>query len=218
MDESRTGDPPDGQSAWSIAPGILELDVTYKSLKPFLQKTQALFDNSEWMECAVCRQGLPSSGAATVVCPHTNCNTMSHLQCLSSRFVNHGAKGDHILPTSGTCPGCQSELVWSDLVRELSIRMRGLKGGGKDLRALLSETGDGISTLSTLDESASDDDDGFSVCDSDAPLEADCGASRLAKNSPKSTSKRGKARERPKTPDRVIPDSDSDWNHAAILT
>ncbi|EMC93774.1 hypothetical protein BAUCODRAFT_47071, partial [Baudoinia panamericana UAMH 10762] len=107
--------------------GISAIDVTYRTLKPHVDKSRRLFDNAEWVNCAVCAEGLPASGASTLICPTEGCNAMSHVECLSARFLAVEHDQDAIVPISGSCPGCGSQLQWVDLVKELSLRMRGPK-------------------------------------------------------------------------------------------
>lgn len=104
--------------------GIQALDVTYLPLKPHLTKSQSLFDNGEWLNCAICKKGVPPSGAMTLVCPHESCHALSHIECASTLFLESN-KTNALLPTSGSCASCRQPLQWIDLVKELSLRMRG---------------------------------------------------------------------------------------------
>ncbi|KAK3112241.1 Slx4p interacting protein [Teratosphaeriaceae sp. CCFEE 6253] len=105
--------------------GIKSLDVGYGSLKPQLEKSKRLLESSDWLHCAICHGGLPSSGAGTLVCRTDGCDAMTHIECLSTAFLEAEGNVDAVSPNSGSCPGCNGELQWSDLVKELSLRMRG---------------------------------------------------------------------------------------------
>lgn len=107
--------------------GIHALDVGYNAFKQRLEKSQKAFENANWLHCAICHKGLPASGAMTLACPNQDCSALTHVECLSAAFLQAGAKHEAIVPTSGTCPGCSTKLQWVDMVKELSLRMRGEK-------------------------------------------------------------------------------------------
>jgi structure-specific endonuclease subunit SLX1 len=56
------------------------------------------------------------------------------MTCLSKHFLKD--ESDSMLPIKGTCPNCNAELRWVDVVKELSLRMR----GQKEVQKLLKET------------------------------------------------------------------------------
>nr|OQO28931.1 hypothetical protein B0A51_03951 [Rachicladosporium sp. CCFEE 5018] len=62
-----------------------------------------------------------------LVCTHTACLSTTHLPCLAKHFLTNGADKAALLPTQATCPACHRDLHWVDLVKELSLRMRGEK-------------------------------------------------------------------------------------------
>ncbi|WPH03901.1 Structure-specific endonuclease subunit slx1 [Acrodontium crateriforme] len=107
--------------------GIAALDVTYAPLKTHISKTTQLLETSDWLNCSICNTGIPASGAMTLVCPNETCNSLSHLNCLSSSFLQAENNPNAIVPTHGTCPTCNTNLHWVDLVKELTLRMRGDK-------------------------------------------------------------------------------------------
>ncbi|CZT21288.1 related to Structure-specific endonuclease subunit slx1 [Ramularia collo-cygni] len=109
--------------------GIHALDLGYTGLKPQIEKCRELFDVHRSVECSICCKETPSTGFGTLVCPHEGCRSVSHLQCLASSFLKaEGASANGaIVPTSGSCPTCNTKLMWIDLVRDLSLRMRGEK-------------------------------------------------------------------------------------------
>lgn len=132
MDESSCA-PKKGQTE-AILPdavpiGIHALDLGYSSLKPQIEKCQELFDKDKSIECTICRAKMPTTGLGTLICPHEGCRAASHLQCLSSAFLKAEGESakDALVPSSGNCPTCKSTLMWVDLVKDLSLRMRGEK-------------------------------------------------------------------------------------------
>jgi structure-specific endonuclease subunit SLX1 len=111
--------------------GIHALNVTHAPLKPHIEKSQALLAGSQ--DCTLCSSSLPFSGASTLTCPSSSCNSKSHLTCLATHFLNTEKSKNatstppSLLPTTGSCPSCHTPLQWRDLVQELSLRMRGSK-------------------------------------------------------------------------------------------
>ncbi|PPJ61195.1 hypothetical protein CBER1_10756 [Cercospora berteroae] len=113
--------------------GIHGLDLDYARRKGHLAKTQALLAAGEDnFKCSICKESLPSSGAATLVCPADGCSALSHLQCLAAHFRQSRGEEEIVVRSSGPCPSCHSETQWTDLVTELSLRMR----GEKEIKAL----------------------------------------------------------------------------------
>ncbi|KAK4542242.1 hypothetical protein LTR36_006895 [Oleoguttula mirabilis] len=109
------------------AKGIYALDVGYSGYKQRLEKSNKAFESADWLHCAICHKGLSSSGAMTLVCPNEDCSALTHIDCLSAAFLQAGSNHEAIVPTTGNCPGCSTKLEWVDLVKELSLRMRGEK-------------------------------------------------------------------------------------------
>ncbi|KAI5237885.1 hypothetical protein E4T42_09107 [Aureobasidium subglaciale] len=115
--------------------GIYKIDPTYLHVKITLAKSQELLvapSNS----CALCSSALDSKREMALVCSNQACNTIFHVGCLSSHFLSgeHGAQ-NAILPTHGNCTSCKSNLNWTDLVKDLSLRIR----GHKEVSALFKE-------------------------------------------------------------------------------
>ncbi|KAF2769202.1 hypothetical protein EJ03DRAFT_374726 [Teratosphaeria nubilosa] len=137
LDESRTSTAPNSDVCDEILVprGIHALDVGYSSLKPHMEKSKQRFEKSEWLHCSVCKGGLPASGAMTLVCPSADCDALAHLECLSAFFLQAHGKTGAMVPTAGSCPQCGNKLQWVDLVKELSLRMR----GEKEVRSLFAK-------------------------------------------------------------------------------
>ncbi|KAI7058604.1 hypothetical protein KC352_g44021 [Hortaea werneckii] len=170
----------------------------------------------------------------TLVCPSEGCSALSHIDCLSKRFLDTSRDGDAMLPTSGNCPECGNKLQWVDLVKELSLRMR----GEKEIKALFKKrrrtkkqmdaeasAADHASELSAEDEPMDDlvpeDDDVWHQLPESSDveeLEAPKLASAFHSDPNPAVSRPTFARKELRTPDPepVIEDSDADdW---AVLT
>lgn len=106
--------------------GIHALDVTYQPMKPMIEKSQTLLAGSNSC-CAVCHDPVNPAKSLLLVCVEEGCKTVSHLNCLSKHFLDVEQGSNAILPVEGRCPTCKITLRWSDLVKDLSLRMRGEK-------------------------------------------------------------------------------------------
>ena len=106
--------------------GIHALDVTYLPMKSTLEKSRALL-LSQTHACTVCQQVLAPVDSMVLVCHAEGCNSVSHMKCLSKHFLEAEEQSVSLLPTHGNCPTCKTPLRWTDLVRDLSLRIRGEK-------------------------------------------------------------------------------------------
>ncbi|KAI6717284.1 GIY-YIG catalytic domain containing protein [Diplocarpon mali] len=125
--------------------GIGALDVAYEEIKAYVGKGKNIVDFEREGSCAVCKEELQHDGGVYAICSAPGCEAVSHLTCLSAHFLNdpstsastspaptanpgsEDAAADVLLPHKGTCPRCTTELHWIDMVKELSLRMRGQK-------------------------------------------------------------------------------------------
>lgn len=106
--------------------GVYALDVTYQPAKLGLEKSRKLLAQN-CLSCSVCEGAFDSSAAMTLVCPEDACRSVAHMACLSNSFLAEEGRSDVIVPTQGSCPACKETLSWPDLVRDLSLRVRGEK-------------------------------------------------------------------------------------------
>ncbi len=107
--------------------GVECVDVGYGELKSHVDKSLLLFSEGDAYRCAVCTERFGSPAGTALVCPKENCQSVSHMTCLSSRFLDEEGVPGSMVPTSGSCPQCKSTLQWIDLVKEMSLRVRGEK-------------------------------------------------------------------------------------------
>lgn len=140
--------------------GIHALAVDYSAMKSHVEKTKATLEASPACICSICEHSLPSDGGATLFCPHDGCNTAGHIECFANAFTKD--KPNTIVPTSGSCPSCGTKLQWVELVKELSLRMRGEKEIQKLLKVRkprATKKGVAVSEPAFAEEEPSDDDE-----------------------------------------------------------
>ncbi|EHK97812.1 putative Structure-specific endonuclease subunit slx1 [Glarea lozoyensis 74030] len=105
---------------------MANLPIDYEAQKGHVEKAQDMVDFEREGSCKLCKQDLEHSSGLYIICPSIGCETVTHMTCLSKHFIEKQDQ-DELVPIVGKCPGCNSELRWVDLVRELSLRMRGQK-------------------------------------------------------------------------------------------
>ena len=105
--------------------GLESIDASYSPLWPHLEKRNGLLPDNAKCQCFVCN-GVIDNQRTALTCPARDCKMISHLTCLSKLFLKKGGVDSSILPISGDCPCCKTRLYWVDLVKELSLRLRGL--------------------------------------------------------------------------------------------
>jgi structure-specific endonuclease subunit SLX1 len=106
--------------------GIAALDVDYANHKSHVEKAREVMQFEREGRCAVCRNELEHDAGIYTVCPNAGCESVSHLTCLSRHFLESDESAS-LIPIAGKCPGCHAELRWVDVVKELTLRMRGQK-------------------------------------------------------------------------------------------
>ena len=113
--------------------GVEGLDVGYSELKDHIEKSISYLAEHEAFKCAICAQEMGPKSVTALFCNQETCRTVSHLTCLATRFVEVEGADVAVTPVSGKCPGCKEELLWIDLVKELTLRLR---GEGKVVQAM----------------------------------------------------------------------------------
>ena len=105
--------------------GVEGLDVGYSELKDHIEKSSSCLAEHEAFKCAICAKEMGSKSMTALMCNQEACRTVTHLTCLATRFVEDEGANAAVTPVSGKCPGCKEELLWIDLVKELTLRLRG---------------------------------------------------------------------------------------------
>lgn len=113
------------EMVYEVPAVIQEIPVAYEDCKPHVEKGIGLLKEERRHSCEVCRKKMDITTSLFFVCPTETCSTLSHVSCLSARFLGQEGDRDAIVPIEGRCPGCHSTLKWSNLMKELSLRIRG---------------------------------------------------------------------------------------------
>lgn len=108
-----------------IPDAIRAIPVAYEDCKPYIEKSIDIINEERRRICSVCRQTADTRKTLVVICPVTTCQATSHLTCLSKAFLQAERNQDAFIPIEGHCPSCFSPIKWSDLMKELSLRIHG---------------------------------------------------------------------------------------------
>lgn len=99
--------------------------VGYSKLKEHVEKSLFLLAKEQVNRCSICAQDTGSQDTTILVCSQRNCQAISHMTCLAARFLETEKRVLSVIPRAGMCPHCHSELQWIDMVKEMSLRVRG---------------------------------------------------------------------------------------------
>ncbi|MCJ1288172.1 Slx4p interacting protein [Xylographa opegraphella] len=106
--------------------GIGALDSSYAAYKTYLDKSLPVFADGNPVHCSVCGHDTRMPNVMGLVCPNDGCQATFHVTCLANTFLRQEGR-QNLLPVRGNCPSCKSQLRWTRLVTELSLRIRGSK-------------------------------------------------------------------------------------------
>jgi len=104
---------------------IRAIPVAYEDCKAYIEKSRTVLGYDRRRDCGVCRKDANSFTSLVLVCPIETCQTVSHLSCLSTKFLTEENNTDAMVPTQGKCPGCRSLIQWAPMMKELSLRTCG---------------------------------------------------------------------------------------------
>jgi structure-specific endonuclease subunit SLX1 len=131
------------------------LEVDYVKEKKFVKKAKEIIDFEREGACSVCHTDLEHDTGIYTICPNPGCEAVTHMTCLSKHFLK--SEPDSLLPINGTCPSCKTDLQWLNVVKELSLRMRGHKEVEKLLKAKRSRKGK--TTSESIEDDIEEDED-----------------------------------------------------------
>ncbi|OTA99066.1 hypothetical protein M426DRAFT_325469 [Hypoxylon sp. CI-4A] len=106
--------------------GIHALPLDYAPMKDYVTKTKSIYEFEREGNCIVCGEHLEPGEGLYATCSHIRCEGTGHISCWSKHLLA-GESNEQIIPISGHCPKCKDEVVWGDLMKEMSLRIRGTK-------------------------------------------------------------------------------------------
>ncbi|EAA32366.1 structure-specific endonuclease subunit SLX1 [Neurospora crassa] len=111
--------------------GIYALPLDYAPIKDYVAKSQEIWEFERQGSCVVCKEAMVAGRGLYAICPNTSCEAVGHLDCWSRCLLKQETRrmkideGDEILPVKGECPKCHGEVLWGDMMKELTLRIRG---------------------------------------------------------------------------------------------
>lgn len=136
--------------------GVEGVDPTYASLRPVLERGHMILEDDEMLSCSLCDRSLTPTRDFITICPQADCQSCHHMVCLSNHFLDAGSTSS-IVPTGGHCPDCNTRLSWAELMKEMTLRVRGEKEVLKLLKRKRPATASAGVAAGTLDDENSDD-------------------------------------------------------------
>lgn len=115
------------------ARGIDALPLDYAPLTDYVCKAQDVVGFEQEGHCVYCSDALQSGQGLQPMCPNAGCEAIGHIECWSQAALSHEGAGD-ILPDMLSCPSCGGEIRWGDMMKELSLRIRGMQDVQKLLK------------------------------------------------------------------------------------
>ncbi|KAH9882347.1 Slx4p interacting protein [Plenodomus biglobosus] len=104
---------------------IRAIPVAYEDCKPHVEKSRGILGDGRQRTCDICNKAANSEDSLVLICPVDTCPSVSHMTCLSQKFLAEEAHKDALIPSEGTCPACRSPIKWSVMMKELSLRLHG---------------------------------------------------------------------------------------------
>ncbi|GAO16485.1 uncharacterized protein UV8b_06970 [Ustilaginoidea virens] len=115
--------------------GIHALPLDYAPMAEYVIKANDVVRFEQQGNCVHCAHELEAGKGLYAMCPNGSCKSMGHLVCWSKHALS-GEDGGHVIPNRCRCPSCGGEIRWVDMVKELSVRVRGEADVEKILKAV----------------------------------------------------------------------------------
>lgn len=115
----------DTELASSSAPrGIHALPLDYIPIKSYVEKAHNVVSFEREGECVHCHEALDSGQGLHPMCPNGECEAFGHIDCWSKHALIGDEEGA-LIPRRCVCPSCGGDIQWGDMMKELSLRVRG---------------------------------------------------------------------------------------------
>lgn len=105
--------------------GIHALPLDYALVKEYVQKAQDVVAFEKEGRCVHCDEDMVSGEGLHAMCPNDDCVAMGHLDCWSKHALATEGDAEAMIPRTCSCPSCGGHLRWSDMITELTLRVRG---------------------------------------------------------------------------------------------
>ncbi|KAL1746543.1 hypothetical protein HDZ31DRAFT_33966 [Schizophyllum fasciatum] len=116
----------------------------------YLAKNTAVVASPTKPSCAICGEQITeytSEPLTTTLCPASGCMSAAHLMCLSQDWLSAEKDNSGLIPRGGRCRGCQSYILYGDIIRGSYRRAAGraiaVEDDNEDEIAAVGEDGDG---------------------------------------------------------------------------
>ncbi|KAF4970419.1 hypothetical protein FZEAL_10043 [Fusarium zealandicum] len=106
--------------------GINALPLDYTPMKGYVEKVHNVVSFEREGKCVHCHEELETRKGLQPMCPNDGCEAMGHLDCWSKHALR-GEDDGTLIPRSCTCPSCGGAIQWGDMMKELTLRVRGPK-------------------------------------------------------------------------------------------
>ncbi|KAL2163040.1 hypothetical protein VTH06DRAFT_6876 [Thermothelomyces fergusii] len=104
--------------------GIYKLPLDYEPVKEQVAKGRAIFESERQGLCIICHGEMHPRKGLYALCTNGACDGVGHLSCWARHLLERD-EPDSILPVQGQCPKCMGEVLWGDMMKELTLRVRG---------------------------------------------------------------------------------------------
>ncbi|ROT39056.1 GIY-YIG catalytic domain-containing protein [Sodiomyces alkalinus F11] len=124
-----------GWDSGAAGRGIDALALDYAPIKEYVEKAQSIFTFEREGVCIICKEELEHGNGSYAVCSASGCEGVGHLTCWSRHLLGQDQEGkEAVIPVQGHCPSCLGDVKWDDMMRELTLRIRGSKEIAKLLK------------------------------------------------------------------------------------
>ncbi|KAL2172474.1 hypothetical protein VTG60DRAFT_5228 [Thermothelomyces hinnuleus] len=108
----------------AVPRGIYNLPLDYEPTKEQVAKGHEIFELERQGLCIICQGEMQPRKGLYAVCTNGACDGVGHLSCWGRHLLERD-EPDSILPVQGQCPKCMGEVHWGDMMKELTLRVRG---------------------------------------------------------------------------------------------
>ncbi|KAH9485240.1 Structure-specific endonuclease subunit SLX1 [Psilocybe cubensis] len=85
-----------------------------------LSKSRKIIDSGRPLTCSICHEPIDDFATEPTksgLCPSSNCEAVSHLECLSGHFKKEQPEITTMIPRGGHCISCAEYTLWGDVIR-----------------------------------------------------------------------------------------------------